>query len=810
MIKNYFKIALRTLWKSKGYAAINVFGLSVAFCVCVFLFLTAYRQLTFDDFHEDSDRIFQLYSVTNNAEKTDRSKATSLPLVPALQAEFSKDLAAVTRIWSGTKSLVTHQEKSLDKMVVGVDSGFLNVFTFPLVKGSRQTALRDLNGIVITEDMARSIFGDAEPIGKQLQLGGGRDQRTYQVTGICRDVPDNSSIHFDALIRIESTNSYHAFKDKWDAYSGTSYIKLAPAISEQAFENQLRQFAKKYYPDNISKLKTQGAKPDELGDIFAIRLQNMADVHFGKELSGGKGTPFAAVFAIIGIGLFILLIACINFINLNMARSFTRMREVGVRKSVGATKKQLFVQIWGESVLLCFLGFVGGVLLAFQLVSLFNATFDAQVNLFDIVLMQKGFILLMLSVFLLVTFIAGGYPAIKMAGYNPVLVLKGKLSLKRPGGLRNSLIVSQFAISCLLICCTVIAVQQLRFLRQLPLGFEKEQVISIPIGNRADGRQVLQRMRNRLADDPSVVSVTGSGINLGKGKDNVTSRVSLGFTYKEREVSTDWLLVDYDYLKTLGIKLLGGREFDPAFPTDSTNRVIITESMAKKIGETDPVGKYFETDTSGTRYQIIGLVPDFYLYSVTQERMPITMHLSHSEAINYVFVRVSDQSLSGAMSKLEKIWREVAPEAEFMASFLDENIDEWFQNEERLTQIFVMASGITILLSCLGLFAVALLVIEQRTKEIGIRKVMGATVASVVMLLSRDFLKLVLIALLIAVPMAWFGMQKWLDNYTSRIEINVWVFVSVGVAALLIAWLTVSYQSIKAALMNPVKSLRSE
>ena len=684
------------------------------------------------------------------------------------------------------------------------------MFTFPLVKGSRLMALRGLNGIVITESMAQAVFGETDPIGKQLRLGGGLDQRIYQVTGVCRDVPDNSSIRFDALIRIESTGSYHAQKDNWEAYSGASYVKLAPRIGEQAFESQLRKFVQKYYKSTLAKLKTQGAKPDEQGDIFAIRLQNMADVHFGREVSDGKGTPIAVVFAIIGIGLFILLIACINFINLNMARSFTRMREVGVRKSVGATKKQLFVQIWGESVLLCFIGFVGGTLLAFQLVSLFNATFDAKVNLSDIILMQKGFILLMLGVFLIVTFIAGGYPAMKMAGYNPVVVLKGKVSLKRPGGLRNSLIITQFAISCLLICCTVIAVQQLRFLRQLPLGFQKEQVISIPIGNRADGRQVLQRMRNRLADDPSVVSVTGSGVNLGKGKDKVTSRISIGFTYKEREVSTDWVLVDYDYLKTLGIKLLAGREFDPAFPTDSTNRVIITESMAKKIGETDPVGKYFETDTSGSRYQIIGMVPDFYLYSVTQERIPITMHLSHSGAINYVFVRVADQSLSGAMSKLEKIWREVAPEAEFMASFLDENINEWFQNEERLTQIFTMASIITILLSCLGLFAVALLVIEQRTKEIGVRKVMGATVASVVMLLSRDFLKLVLLALLIAVPLAWFGMQKWLDNYVSRIEINAWVFVSVGVAALLIAWLTVSYQSIKAALMNPVKSLRSE
>lgn len=349
-------------------------------------------------------------------------------------------------------------------------------------------------------------------------------------------------------------------------------------------------------------------------------------------------------------------------------------------------------------------------------------------------------------------------------------------------------------------------------MRQQPLGFQKEQVISIPVGNRVNGRQVLARLRNKPANDPTVLAVTGSGVNLGKGKDRVTSRTILGYTYKEKDVSTDWLLVDYDYLKTLNINLLAGREFDRAYPTDSLNHVIITESMAKLIGAKNPVGTFLkdDKDTTGTPSQIIGVIPDFHLYSVADEAKPITMHLSNSEPLNYVFVRVAPQSLTGAMDKLKTLWQEVAPQSEFMGSFLDENIDAWYKNEEMLSKNFSLASGVAILLPCLGLFAVALLVIEQRTKEIGVRKVMGASIGSIVILLSRDFVKLVLVALAIAIPVAWFGMQKWLDNYSYRIEINAWVFVLVGLAAILIALATVSFQTIKAALVNPVKSLRSE
>ncbi len=806
MIRNYFKIAFRNLWKSKGYASINIVGLSVAFCISIFLFLTAYFQLSFDSFHKDGDRIFQAYLFSNNPEKEEKSGTLPMPLTPALKAEYP-EVEAAARLMNGG-SLVEYKGKYFDKQVMLTDPDFLKIFSFPMLKGNSQTALNGLSDIVISENMAKAVFGTEDPVGKQIQLGSeGGNQKQYIVTGVLADFPENSTIQYDAFIRIENHEDYQQQKDHWGAMSHNVYVKLTPNADQASFEKRLKSFSKKYFADNITSLKKRGAKPDERGDIFAIRLQKLANVHFAKDISGGSSSS-TLIYALMGIASFILLIACINFINLSVARSFTRAREVGVRKSLGALKNQLFVQIWGETSMICFVGFLAGLLLAYAFLPQFNATFKGKLTLGYV--FQPETLTIIFGLFVLVTLVAGGYPAWQMSKFNAVEVLKGKITLKRPGILRNSLIVTQFTLSSLLICCTIIAIQQVSFLRTQPLGFNKDQVISIPVGNKANGQQVLRRMHNALDNDPTILGISGSAVNLGVGKDHSTSRSVIGFTYKEKEISSDWVSIDYEYAKTLGIKLLDGREFDPAYPTDSLDRVIITEQMAKMIGEKDPVGKYFQTDTAGIKYQIIGLVPDFHLYSLKADQKPITLHLSHSEAINYIFVRVTPQSLAGAMDKLKLVWKEVAPQAEFIGSYMDENTDSWYKEEERLSQIFSLASGVAILLSCLGLFAVALMVIEQRTKEIGVRKVLGASISSIVYTLSEDFVKMVVLSIIIATPLAWFFMQKWLDNYSYRIEISAWIFVAVGISAIIIALATVSFQSIKAALMNPVKSLKSE
>lgn len=804
MLKNYFKIALRNLWKNKGYTAINITGLSVAFCVGIFLFLTAYRHLSFDAFHKEGDRIFQAYFFSNDPQAPERSGSMPLPLAPALKAEYP-EVEAAARILDGG-ALVEYKGNYLDKSVIMTDPDFLKIFSFPMIKGNRETALDNLSNVVISRSMAETLFGGEEPLGKQMQLGSNDNKKTYIVTGVLEDFPDNSSLRYDLLIRVENYAGYQTNKNKWDSWMHTVFVKLASSADPSKLEARLRPFTKKYLPDTFESLERKGAAPDQRGDIFALRLQPLSKIHFDTEIA--NGIPVMAVYTLLGIAFFILLIACINFINLNIARSFTRAREVGVRKSLGALKKQLFLQIGGESFLICLAGFLAGSLLAYLLLPEFNALAGARLDTAQ--LFRPGFLALMSGVFALVILVAGGYPAWQMSKFNPVEVLKGRIMMKRPGVLRSSLIVVQFAMSSLLICCSIIAVQQVGYLRERPLGFQKEQVISIPVGNRDNGRQALGRMRNMLADDPGILSVTGAGVNLGRGKDGVSSRSMLGFTHKNKEISTDWLLVDYDYLKTLGIGLLAGREFDPAYPADSADKVIITESMAKMLGEKEPVGKSFQTDEGGARYQVIGLIPDFHLYSLENEIQPITMHLSHQEAINYIFVRVAPQRLKGSMDKLNDVWKEAAPRSEFRASFLDENIDAWYNDEERLSQVFSFASGIAILLSCLGLFAVALMAIQQRTKEIGVRKVLGAGIPGIILVLSRDFLKMVFVALLIAMPLAWFFMQKWLNNYPYRMEINIWVFILVGIAVILVALATVSFQSIRAALMNPVKSLRSE
>lgn len=809
MLLNYLKIALRNLWKSRGYVIINVMGLAVAFCICVFLFLTVYLHLTFDSFHQDSDRIFQTYIFSNDPDKPTKNGAMPLPLTPALKADYP-ELEAVTRVMVGRTSLVEVNGAYFDKLINFTDPDFLKVFSFPLLRGNRQTALHEPGNLVISENMAKDVFGTLNPMGKRLRVGNGTDRKDYLVTGVIADAPDNSSIHYDALARIENAPNYQGSKDNWDNNSHAVFVKLSPQVDQATFEYRLKSFTQKYFQGPLAELRKRQAKPDSRGDVLALRLQKLADVHFSREISDNRGTPVAVIYVLVGMASFILLIASINFINLSIARSFRRAREVGVRKSLGALKRSLFIQLWSESALICCVGFGIGAVLAYLLMPVFNAEFGAKLKLATA--LQPGFIALSIGVVALVTLVAGGYPAWQMTKFNTVDVLKGNVTAKRPGVFRNSLIVTQFTLSCLLTCCTVIAFQQVDYLRRSPLGFDKEQVISIPVGNQVDGRQVLKRLRNTLAKDPTVLAITGSGINLGRGKDRVTARGVVGFTYKGRPISTDWLLVDYDYLKTLNIKPVAGRDFDRAYASDSANHLIITQSMAKMMGEKNPVGALLgdDADTTGTKSRIIGVVPDFQLYSVADEAKPITLHLSNIEPIHYIFVRVTPQSLAGSMEKLKQAWAEVAPQSAFLGSFLDENIDAWYQNEERLSQVLSLASGIAILLSCIGLFAIALLLIEQRTKEIGIRKVMGASVPGIVLLLSRDFIRLVLIALCIAIPAAWFGMQQWLNSYAHRIIISPWVFVLVGLSAILIALLTVSFQSIKAALTNPVKSLRSE
>jgi putative ABC transport system permease protein len=803
MFKNYLKIAWRNIKRNKLNSFINIAGLAVAFSISIILFLTAYSQLSYDSFHTDENQLFRISRFENASQGMQISTQMPLPLEAALKADIPDIETAVT-INMGALENISYQDKSIDRMITRTDRGFFEVFNFPIIKGSQETALADINTIALSESTAKAIFGDTDPIGKELKIGKIGEEQFFTVSALIEDCPKNSSIRFDAVARIESLRNYGNTKNTWESNASNVFVKIAKNSNVQIVEQKLVPFVERYYAELLVALKMEHPDGMKTRDLLSLNLTNINDIHF----SGPRSTPLAIVYAVLALGTFILLIACFNFVNLNMAHSFKRSRELGVRKTLGAFKGQLFLQLWGEALAVYAIGFVLGIILAIRLVPVFKAQFDVPIQISE--LLQPDFLAIMTAVFLVVTLIAGGYPALKMANFRLVEILKGNVSTKKPGVLRNTLLVSQFAISGLLICVSVIAGQQLNHLREKPIGFEKEQVVSIPVGKQENGRKVLARMRNEIANDPNIISITGAGSNLGRGRDRVTSSASIDFVYNQNQIYTDWVLADFDYLKTLGIPLIQGRDFSRNHATDTMNAVVVTESFVKAMGEADPIGKFFGGESSTSGNQIIGVVSDFNIDSPTSKTSPIAIHLSADEAINYLFLKVRFEDPHEAMEHISLVWKKATLNTIFNGSFLDENLQAWYEGEKTMMTIFGLASAIAIFLSCMGLFAISLLVIESRTKEIGIRKVMGASVNNVVSMISFHFLKLVFISLLIAVPLAWFAMQNWIENYEYRIEINPLTFIWIGLLVAAVALATVSFHAIKAALANPVKSLRTE
>lgn len=814
MIKNYLKIAFRKLWKNKVHTAINMVGLALAFGSSILLYLTASYEFSYDTFHKDADRVYCLYF--NSADKTGKpeySAAMAYPLTPALKAEFPEVEAATSYSWGAGE--ITYKEKKFQKGIQTVDADFLKVFSFPLLKGNINTALADKNGIVISKTTAENIFGKEEPIGKQVLIDLSNEKTPFIVTAVIDDAPKNSTVRYDALIRTENNSSYAAIKDKWTSQNHQVYVKLAANTTQASTEKRFESLVNKYMKTSEEDAKKNGRLKNLRGQYLSLLMMPLKEVHFDEITGWGSGVSKNYIYTLLTIALLIVLIASINFINLTIAKSFTQAKEVGVRKSLGANKGQLFLQGWGEAFMVCVVALILGLGMAYAFLPQFNKLFDSSLSIENFLVPDNLFISLVS--FIVITLIAGGYPAFVSSRFNIVQVLKGKLTKKKPGVLRNSLIIVQFSISCMLISCTLVIFTQLKYLRNKPLGYSKEQIISVPIGNALNSQTAVQQFRNELSKYPSIESVSGSQINFGNGLDGSSSRSTYGFDYypnasdtkKSKSILTDWVRVDYDFVKTMGIKTIEGREFSPAFGTDST-ALIVTESMLKQMGEKHAVDKFLMPDSAVGKQKIIGVIADFYLYSLRRENRTITLEMAPKGRVNYVLIRTQNQNLAEAMNQVKNTWKKLAPNEEFKGSFINENVDRWFNKEERLSQIFSLAAGIAIMLSCMGLFAVALMIIEQRTKEIGVRKVLGASISSIVNLISVDFLKMVGIAFVIATPVAYYAMQKWLQDFANRTDLNWWIFALAGLLLVVIALLTVSYQSIRAALMNPVKSLKTE
>lgn len=806
MFKNYLKTLFRNMQKNKLHTSINIIGLSVAFTCSILLFVMVYHEFSFDNFHENKSRLYKLYHYANSPEGLDARSGMSYPVANTVIAE-GIGIEKATRIKNRGRE-IRYNNKTLEQSTWLVDDDFFSMFSFPVIKGTQQHPLASTNNVVLSERTAGNLFGSEDPIGKTIEVKVGGIWNSLTVSAVITDPPQNSSLNYSVLARTEIDPDYAELKNVWTSQHHSVYVQLSAGTSQAQVEKKFKGFIEKYNPGDIEYLKNKGYLPDANGDYSGMKLLPLENLHFNAEIGTGNPVSKPFLYILLLVAVVIILIACFNFINLNIGLSFTRTKEMGIRKCLGAGKRQVWLQVWGESLVTVLAALLIGILATVLLMQGFNKLMEAK---FDASLLyQPAIIFSLIAMLLLVSLIASGYPSYIMGKLRTVEILKGTISLKKPGIFRNALIVAQFVIAIVLICTTVVIYQQFQHLRNAPLGYTTESLVSIPIKKYENGREIVSKMRTLLAPQSGIVSVTGSDVNLGVGSDGSTNQTSYGFDYKDKSVNTNYMAADYDILKTLDVKVKEGRDFLTAYAADTTNAVIITESLARQMGEKNALGLSFFADSSRPKWNVVGVIPDFNLYSMYQKSEPLTICMNSSSFLTYVLVRVNTQNPAAAMGIIKNAYAQAEPGEEFRGSYVTENIDRWYTNEKRLSNMFSIAAIVAIILSCMGLFGMAFIIIRQRVKEIGVRKVLGASVGGIATLVTKEFVKPVVIALLLATPIAWWAMYKWLQDFTYRIQVQWWVFVLAGVIAIAIAVLTVSFHAVKAALANPVKSLRTE
>jgi ABC-type antimicrobial peptide transport system permease subunit len=806
MISNYIKIALRNLWKDRTFTTLNIVGLSVAFGIAVLLSMYALFELSYDHFHENAERTFQIYQTEQTPKGAEASISKPIPFAEALQKEVP-GVEKITR-YNGYGVLVIKGDKQLRMSASYVDPDFFSIFNFPVLKGNKSNPIRTKSSVAITQYAAKTIFGNKEALGQTINIMNDGTEKPFTVSAIVDDFPDQSSLAFDLVLAFENQSDFaYAEKvDRWDSSNHEVYLQLAQGIDPSQFEKSTRAFTALHYQDDIQNAIRDGIQPDKNGQFIQQRLLNIKDVHFTTPKNGIAEVSRTYPYLVLGVAFLILFIASVNFINMSIAKSTKRLREIGMRKTLGAGKMQLFFQFWGESILV----FVGsamlGITIAYVLLDSFQTLFSTKASFQNVInpLILGSSILGLV----IITLLAGGYPALLLSRLKTLQALKGKLQVTKSNLMRDALLVVQFSIAILLISGTLVLYKQLEFMRTKDLGFNKTQVLAFPLNGKKEDAQVMQLLRNELQNKPDIQDITASNNILGRGKDGTNMTSVMGFDYKGREVKTNLLMVDYDYTETLDLDLVAGRGFSRQYPTDSLG-IVINEAMARQLNEKNPLESRVVLDDS-ISYSVIGVVKDYNFQELNKNIEPLTLFLKPNWNLRYAYVKVAPQNLNASFDQVRSAWKKIEPNAEFQGSFLDENIDRTLKRERTMTTMITSGSIIAIILSCIGLFAISLLVVAQRRKEIGIRKVVGASVSRITIMLTVDFLKLVGIAFLIAAPVAWYFAQQWLQDYIYRIDLSIWFFVVAGSLALLIALLTISVKTIQAALQNPVKSLKTE
>jgi putative ABC transport system permease protein len=817
MLRNYLKIAWRNLLRSKSFSAINIFGLSVGMACCMLLLLYIRSELSYDQYHRDGANLFLLGSVHSaGRDAGNASSSISAPYAFALKQEFP-EVEQVSRLWVNLledKALL--QVRQAGKPVVSfyetkgyqVDSTFFELFRYEFLEGDARSALDKPNALVLSEDVARKLFGRTNALHRVVKISGttgnGGD---FEVTGVYRDPSERSHIdaHFFVPLYAGWLGGFLR-QSKLDFGSNnmfTTYVRLRPGSDPARLQAKFPAFLDKYARADLKAMGFQR-------QLF---LAPVPGLHLDERFQGVvTPTNSRTYLYILGtIALFTLLIACVNFMNLSTARSAKRAAEVGLRKVMGAERHALVRQFLGESMLLTLLALVLAWGLVALLLPVFNSLADKYLSAQE--LFEPRIALLFTGLALLTGLVAGSYPAFYLAGFNPVRVLKGTFTNSLSAvALRKGLVVFQFVVSVGLVLATFIIQKQMRFLREKPLGFTQDQQVAIPFRS-AESRKIYPAFRSEILRNPQVLGAAGtqyypgiinpSDFTLYRSDQTVDQGVN---------VRTNW--VDYEYLQTMGFKLLKGRLFSRQFPADTNNHLIVNEATLRKMGiaPENAVGQRLLFDWQGRTipHEIVGVVRDFHFEDLHQPIQPYAFLLNGRQDFNYILVHVGTANARPVLQFLEETWKALRPDEPFEFTFLNEDFQKNYKAEARTSRIVGYFTAISILISCLGLFGLAAFAAQQRTKEIGVRKVLGASVLSLVALLSKDFLKLVLVGILIASPLAWWAMNRWLQEFAYRVTIPWWVFGLAAGLAIVIAFVTVSFQSVKAALMNPVKSLRTE
>lgn len=810
MIKNYLKVAVRNLWKNKTFSLINIIGLATGLCCFLLISIYVLDELNYDRYNKNVDRIFRISSYVKFGGDEQRISQTSDMMGAALKKDYP-EVEEYTRVFNndGSKLIKKGNEFITEANVAHVDSTFFNVFTLPAIAGDAKTALYEPNTVVITESTARKYFETTDAVGKTIETND-KGVTIYKVTAVIKDIPKNSHFHFDFLFSMKNVDY------KWGQFTSHNfhtYLLLKPGTDYKNFEKKFDQYTDKYVLPEAKQFM-QISSMDEFkkaGNLLEYSLMPLTKLHlysdFAYEFSPSGNIRYVYIFS--AVALLILLIACINFTNLTTARSANRAKEVGIRKVLGTERQNLISQFLTESTLMALMSLAISVVLAYIFLPLFNEIAAKSMHIG--VLFSPMILPVLIVLPFIVGLVAGSYPAFYLSAFKPIQVLKGKLQQgSKHGGLRSVLVVFQFATSIFLIIGTITIFRQLNFIQSKNLGFNKEQVLVI------DDTYVLKKncenFKNEVLQLPGVISGTMSGflpVTQSSRNDNTYSKEAVMDSKNALSMQT-WS-IDYDYLKTMGIELKKGRNFSKDFGTDSTG-VIINESVEKLLGYNDPVGKniYSIDDGSGKSaiYTIVGVVKNFNFESLHETVGPLMFMLRRSTGL--ISFKIKPDHVASLIKSVEAKWKTFAPDIPFSYRFMDDSFARMYTAEQRIGKIALIFSVLAILIACLGLFGLATFIAEQRTKEIGIRKVLGASINGVVKLLSRDFLKLVLIAFVLAAPLAWWIMNSWLQDFAYRITLSWWIFLLAMATALFIALATVSYQAIKAAIANPVKNLRTE